>query len=104
MGNQNDKTQQMIDDGLIFGRDDKKLPSADDPLVEKLMQFMDECVESDCTQTGPHAHVVMKRPEGLNMSNEELQELMQKKFNDEVKKGMQKRAQAEKRRKLGLGE
>ena len=38
------------------------------------------------------------------MSNEELKELMQKKFNDEVKKGMQKRAQAEKRRKLGLGE
>ena len=58
MGNQNDKTQRMIDDGLIFGRDDKELPSADDPLMEKLMQVMDECEESDCTQTGPHAHLV----------------------------------------------
>ena len=104
MSKQEDKAQQMIDEGLIFGRDDNKPPRADDPVVQELVQRMDECDDAACNQTGPHVHLVMKRPEGLDMSNGELQALMQKKFNDQVNKLMRERVQAEKRRKLGLGE
>ena len=35
MSQQDDRTQQMIDEGLIFGPDENEPPRADDPLVDK---------------------------------------------------------------------
>jgi len=104
MSKQEDKAKQMINEGVIFGRDNNKPPTADDPVVQKLVERMDECDDAACNQPGPHVHLVRKRPEGLDMSNGELQALMQKKFNDQVNKLMRERVQAEKKRKLGLGE
>ena len=56
MDQQDDRTQQMIDEGLIFGPDKNEPPRADDPLVDALMQFMDEC-DGRCCRTDRHVHV-----------------------------------------------
>jgi hypothetical protein len=52
MDQQDDRTQQMIDEGRIFGPDENNPPRADDPLVEALMQFMDECDGRCCESNG----------------------------------------------------
>src|SRR5687767_4538786 len=57
MSQQDDRTQQMIDEGLIFGPDKNEPPKADDPLVKALMQFMDECDGRCCDRTYKHVHV-----------------------------------------------
>jgi len=57
MDQQDDRTQQMIDEGLIFGPDENKPPRADAPLVKALMQFMDECDGRCCDRTDKHVHV-----------------------------------------------
>ena len=67
------------------------------------MQRMDECDQAGCNQSGAHVHLVMQRPEGVDMSDEELQALVQKKFNEQIQKAIREREQAAKKRELGLG-
>ena len=52
-----DRTQQMIDEGLIFGPDGNNPPKADDSLVKALIQSMDECDGRCCDRTDTHVHV-----------------------------------------------
>ncbi len=65
---------------------------------------MDECDQAGCDQTGPHVHLVMRRPEGLVMSDKELQALMQNKFDEQVRVAIRKRERAAKKRELSLGD
>ena len=57
MDEEDDRAQDMIDMGVIFGPDGNNPPRADDPLVKALIQSMDECDGRCCDRTDRHVHV-----------------------------------------------
>ena len=71
----------------------------DDPDTEQrvldLALQMDEC---NCGNSEPHMHLAVEMPEGTNVSKDELQERVQKLFNEQIEKTIREREQAQKRR------
>jgi hypothetical protein len=95
--------QEMIDEGQIFGSEDTDL-STNYEAYEMARQVAGAIRDCDCGRTDPHAHIVMKRPKGSNLTEAELQEMAQRHFDEALKKKLREKEQAEKRRKLFGGE
>ncbi len=94
--------QEMLDNNEIFSSEDTDF-STNYEAYEMGRQLAGEVRDCDCGRTDPHVHLSMERPEGLDMSEEDLGAFMQKKFNEEVQKAIREKEKAAKKRELGLG-
>jgi len=90
------KLQQMIERGEIFS--DKKIDLNDPNTEQRVLDLAFQMDECNCGNNEPHMHVAVKMPEGSNLSEGELQERVQKLFNEQVEKKIREREQAQKRR------
>lgn len=93
--------QGMIDDGLIVGSEETDF-STNYEAYEMARGLAGKMCE--CGRTDPHVHIMMERPKDSNLSDEELQAMAQRHFDEAIKKKIREKEQAEKRRKLGLGD
>lgn len=93
--------QEMIDNGEITGSEGTDF-STNYEAYEMARKLAGKICE--CGRTDPHIHIMMERPEGSNLSEEEMQAMVQRHFDEVIKEKLREKEQAEKRRKLGLGD